>query len=51
MISDRTQDWIQIAGIFGVIISLIFVGAQLKQAQSIARLVIRDVEKIARQGQ
>ena len=36
MISDRTQDWIQIAGIFGVIISLIFVGAQLKQAQSIA---------------
>ena len=36
MKTERLQDWIQIAGIVGVIASLIFVGLQLKQSQDIA---------------
>ena len=36
MISEKTREWIEIAGIFGVMISLVFVGVQLKQAQDIA---------------
>jgi hypothetical protein len=34
--SQKINDWLQIAGLAGVIGSLIFVGLQLKQAQAIA---------------
>jgi len=34
--STKLNDWIQVAGIFGVIASLIFVGLQLKQSHQIA---------------
>jgi hypothetical protein len=34
--SEKINDWLQIAGLGGVIGSLIFVGLQLKQAQAIA---------------
>jgi len=34
--SAKLNDWMQVAGIFAVVISLIFVGIQLKQSQDIA---------------
>jgi len=34
--SAKVNDWLQIAGLFGVMGSLVFVGLQLKQTQSIA---------------
>lgn len=36
MNSEKINDWLQVAGLAGVIGSLIFVGLQLKQAQDIA---------------
>ena len=36
MNSEKINDWLQVAGLAGVIGSLIFVGLQLKQAQAIA---------------
>ena len=36
MNSEKISDWLQIAGLIGVIASLIFVGLQLRQAQAIA---------------
>ena len=36
MLSEKVQNWLHIAGIFGVIISLIFVGIELRQSQAIA---------------
>ena len=37
MKSEDLQAWLQIAGLFGVIASLIFVGLEMRQAQQIAR--------------
>lgn len=37
MKSEEIQDWLQIAGLFGVIASLIFVGLEMRQAHRIAR--------------
>ena len=36
MDSARLNDWMQVVGIFAVVVSLIFVGFQLKQSQDIA---------------
>lgn len=36
MNSQKLNDWLQIVGLFGVIGSLVFVGLQLKQTQTIA---------------
>ena len=36
MLSEKVQNWLHIAGIFGVIVSLIFVGIELRQSQAIA---------------
>ena len=36
MLSEKVNDWLQIAGMTGIIGSLIFVGLQLKQSQDIA---------------
>ena len=36
MDSAKLNDWMQVAGIFAVVVSLIFVGYQLKQSQDIA---------------
>jgi len=36
MKSTRIEDWLQIAGLFGVIGSLIFVGLQMRQDREIA---------------
>jgi len=36
MNSTKVNDWLQIAGLFGVMASLVFVGLQLNQTQSIA---------------
>ena len=36
MDSDKLNDWMQVVGIFAVVVSLIFVGYQLKQSQDIA---------------
>jgi hypothetical protein len=36
MDSERLNDWMQVVGIFAVVLSLIFVGYQLKQSQDIA---------------
>ncbi len=36
MDSDKLNDWMQVVGIFAVVVSLIFVGFQLKQSQDIA---------------
>jgi hypothetical protein len=36
MNSDKLNDWMQVVGIFAVVVSLIFVGFQLKQSQDIA---------------
>lgn len=36
MKSEMLNDWIQVVGIFGVILSLIFVGLELRQSRSIA---------------
>jgi hypothetical protein len=50
MTSDQVQGWLQILGIVGVIASLLFVGAQLNQAEQIANfegageIASRDVE-------
>ncbi len=34
--STRLNEWLQVAGLFGVIASLMFVGLQMKQQQEIA---------------
>jgi len=36
MDSDKLNDWMQVVGIFAVVVSLVFVGYQLKQSQDIA---------------
>ncbi len=36
MDSEKLNDWIQVVGIFAVVLSLMFVGYQLKQSQDIA---------------
>ena len=36
MNSDKINDWMQVIGIFAVVVSLLFVGYQLKQSQDIA---------------
>lgn len=36
MDASRFQDWLQIAGLFGVIASLIFVGLEMRQNREIA---------------
>ena len=36
MNSDKLNDWIQIVGMFAIVLSLLFVGYQLKQSQDIA---------------
>ena len=36
MDSSKLNDWMQVVGIFAVVISLLFVGYQLKQSQDIA---------------
>ncbi len=36
MDSDKLNDWMQVVGIFAVVVSLMFVGYQLKQSQDIA---------------
>ena len=36
MDSAKVNDWMQVAGIFAVVVSLVFVGLQLRQSQEIA---------------
>ena len=36
MDAQKLNDWMQVIGIFSVVVSLIFVGFQLKQSQDIA---------------
>ena len=36
MDSSKISDWLQIVGLFGVIVSLVFVGLQMKQSHEIA---------------
>ena len=50
MTRDQLQDWLQLLGMAGVIASLLFVGAQLNQAEKIANfegageMAIQDLE-------
>ena len=36
MDTQKLNDWMQLIGIFSVVVSLVFVGYQLKQSQDIA---------------
>ena len=47
MDSSKLNDWLQVAGLFGVIASLIFVGLQMKQADSIAESDVYQERAIA----
>lgn len=47
MDSSKLSDWLQVAGLFGVIASLVFVGLQMKQADTIAESDVYQERAIA----